>query len=63
MAKKVKKSVPVTMKKDDRRIVITISRREVERRVRKRHAPPTQVHRQKTTYRRKPKHPGRIEEG
>ncbi len=63
MAKKAKKSVPVVVKKDDRKIVIIIYRREVERRVRKRHAPPTQVHRQKTVYRRKPKHPRHLEEG
>ena len=42
-------------------VVGTISMREIERKIRKPFAPATKRHKVKTAYRRKPKHPNRVE--
>lgn len=41
----------------NRRTIIRIDIREVEKKIRKPHAPPTKTHASKKRYRRKPKHP------
>ncbi len=51
----MKKSHSVKLPKDDR-MIIKIDTRELESKVRKTQAPPTQTHRDKTKYHRKPKH-------
>ncbi|MBU0540082.1 hypothetical protein KKF59_03230 [Patescibacteria group bacterium] len=50
------RSHPSTPEKN-RRIVVRISVRDIEKKIRKPHAPPTKIHVSKKTYRRKPKHP------
>lgn len=56
MAKR--KTLPVRVAKDER-MIIKLDARKVEDKVRKTPPPPTQSHRDKTKYRRKPKHPAR----
>ncbi|MBI4138679.1 hypothetical protein HY479_00825 [Candidatus Uhrbacteria bacterium] len=55
------KSYP-TKAEPRRRISIRINVREIERKIRKPHAPPTKVHATKKQYRRKAKHRKPLEE-
>ncbi len=59
---KTRKPKLVVMPKKDDNFVGTIDMNEVRGKVRKPFPPPGQRHRQKTDYRRKPKHPKKGEE-
>ena len=55
MAKR--KPQPVRLPKKDSNFIGTIDMNKIRRKVRKPLPPPVQVHKTKTEYRRKPKHP------